>query len=56
MTETLRYADKPWLKKYEADVPATVNYETECLPVFLDRSAAEFPDQMALLFQGYKVS
>jgi len=56
VTETLRYADKPWLKKYEADVPATVNFETECLPVFLDRSAAEFPDQMALLFQGYKVT
>lgn len=56
MTETLRYADKPWLKKYEEDVPATVNYETECLPVFLDRSAANFPDQMALLFQGYKVT
>ena len=56
MTETLRYADKPWLKKYEADVPATVNFETECLPAFLDRSAAEFPDQMALLFQGYKVT
>jgi long-chain acyl-CoA synthetase len=56
VAETMRYADKPWLKKYEEDVPAAVDYEKECLPVFLDRSATEFPDQMALLFQGYKVT
>lgn len=56
MTESMGYEDKPWLRKYEADVKPTVDYETECLPAFLDRSAAQFPDQMALLFQGYKVS
>ena len=56
MTNSMRYADKPWLKKYEEGVPATVQYETVCLPEFLDRSASEFPDRMALLFQGYKVT
>ena len=56
VTKPSPYADKPWLKKYEAGVPATVDYETVCLPVFLDRSATAFPDQMALLFQGYKVT
>jgi long-chain acyl-CoA synthetase len=52
----MRYADKPWLKKYEDGVPATVEYETVCLPGFLDRSAAEFPDRTALIFQGYTLS
>ncbi len=56
MTESMGYEDKPWLRKYESDVQPTVDYETECLPAFLDRSAAQFPDQMALLFQGYKVN
>jgi len=56
VTETMGYADKPWLKKYEDGVAATVDYETACLPTFLDRSAASFPDHMALLFQGYKVT
>jgi long-chain acyl-CoA synthetase len=56
VTNSMRYADKPWLKKYEEGVPATVQYEKVCLPEFLDRSAAEFPERMALLFQGYKVS
>ena len=50
------YADKPWLKKYEEGVPATVDYETVCLPEFLDRSAHEFPDRTALIFQGYRVT
>lgn len=56
VTKSVGYADKPWLKHYEADVPATVAYESACLPEFLDRSATEFPDRMALLFQGYSVS
>jgi len=56
VTNSMRYADKPWLNKYEAGVPATVQYETACLPEFLDRSAVEFPDRVALLFQGYKVT
>ena len=56
MTETAHYADQPWLNQYEKGVPATVDYETACLPDFLERSAAQFPDRMALLFQGYSVS
>ncbi|MBL0715655.1 MAG: long-chain fatty acid--CoA ligase [Desulfosarcina sp.] len=56
MTPPTRYADKPWLASYEEGVPAQVNYEDVCLPAFLDRSATEFPETMALLFQGYKVN
>jgi long-chain acyl-CoA synthetase len=52
----MRYADKPWLKKYEEGVLSSVQYETVCLPEFLDRSAADFPNRMALLFQGYKIT
>jgi len=54
--ENMGYAEKPWLKKYEEGVPATLDYENACLPEFLDRSAEQFPDRMALLFQGYKVT
>ena len=56
MTESMRYSDKPWLKRYEEGVPASVDYETTCLPEFLERSATAFPDHMALLFQGYKIT
>ena len=56
MTPSTTYDDKPWLTSYEDGVPAAVDYEDLCLPAFLERSADEFPETMALLFQGYKVN
>lgn len=56
MTSQIRYENKPWLKHYEEGVPEKVAFEDQCLPFFLERSAAEFPDQMALLFQGYQMT
>ncbi len=56
MTPSTSYDDKPWLTSYEEGVPAAVDYEDLCLPAFLERSAAEFPETMALLFQGYQVN
>jgi long-chain acyl-CoA synthetase len=50
------YEDKPWLNHYEKGVAAQVDYEEACLPEFLDRSAADFPRQSALIFQGFRVT
>jgi long-chain acyl-CoA synthetase len=55
MAET-RYLEKPWLKSYEKGVPETIDYEEVCMPDFLERTAAEFPDKPALIFQGTTVS
>ena len=56
MTELLRYEDKPWMTSYEKGVPATMEYENICLPAILQRTADQFPDNMALLFQGYQIT
>jgi long-chain acyl-CoA synthetase len=56
MTTSNAYQKKPWLAHYDEGVPEFVNYEETCLPEFLSRSAQNFPDTMALLFQGYKVT
>jgi long-chain acyl-CoA synthetase len=48
--------DKPWLGSYEKGVPATINYEETCMPDILDRTAKEFPEKTALIFQGYKLT
>jgi long-chain acyl-CoA synthetase len=56
MTTSNAYQDKPWLAHYDKGVPESVAYEEACLPELLDRSAQKFPDTMALLFQGYKVT
>ena len=49
-------AERPWLKFFEKGVPENVQYEHICLPDVLDRSARTFPDNMALLFQGYQIT
>lgn len=56
MTTDLKYTDTPWTAHYEDGVPAQIDYENVCLPEFLERSARDFPDNMALLFQGYRMS
>ena len=56
MTTDVKYADTPWTNHYEEHVPQHIDYEEACLPEFLERSARDFPDNMALLFQGYRVS
>jgi long-chain acyl-CoA synthetase len=54
MANTIKYDDKPWLKSYEKGVPEFVDYEEICMPDFLDRSARDFPEIDALIFQGYR--
>ena len=56
MTTEIRYEDKPWLSHYEKGVPQEIDYEKICLPAILERSADEFPDNIALMFQGYKIT
>ena len=56
MSNVIAYADKPWLKSYDKDVPKTVSYENVCLPEFLERAAKEFPNNTALSFQGFHLS
>ena len=56
MTPEIKYQDKPWLSSYEKNVAGNLEFEEAFLPDFLERSAEKFPDNMALLFQGYKVT
>ena len=56
MTKEIRYQDKPWLASYEKGVPEHLDFEEIFLSDFLERSAEQFPNNMALLFQGYKVT
>ncbi|MBW1727748.1 MAG: long-chain fatty acid--CoA ligase, partial [Deltaproteobacteria bacterium] len=56
MEKQIKYQDKPWMSSYEKGVPEKIEYEEICLPEILERSAVRFPNKMALLFQGYKIS
>ena len=56
MTKEIKYEDKPWVSSYEDGVPQNLEFEEMCLPEILARTAGMFPDKMALLFQGYKIT
>lgn len=48
-------SQRPWLEHYDPGVPVQLEYENLCLPDMLSRSSSEYPDNMALQFQGYKM-
>ena len=56
MAEESIYVKKLWLKSYEQGVPETIAYEELCMPDILDRTAKQFPERPALIFQGTVVS
>jgi long-chain acyl-CoA synthetase len=48
--------ERPWLRQYEAGVPATLTYSNIPLPQFLIDSASRHPDRTALEFYGRRIS
>jgi long-chain acyl-CoA synthetase len=56
MAEDTTYQRKPWLAAYGPDVHPACTYESTCIPAYLTRSAQAYPDQMALMFQGYALN
>ncbi len=56
MGTTSTNPEKPWLAHYQSGVPEHFDYESLCLPAFLERSVQRFPDKMALNFQGFEIT
>ena len=56
MAEESIYLKKPWLKSYEKGVPEHVRYEEITMPDILERTAKQFPEKSALIFQGYTMT
>lgn len=46
----------PWLHHYDNGVPVKLEYQQKTLPEFLQESAENYPENMALQFQGYKMT
>ena len=44
--------NRPWLASYDDTVPHHIDYEDICLPDVLTRTAARFPDRVALVYEG----
>src|SRR3989442_12622421 len=48
--------ERPWLRQYEAGVPATLSYPDILLPQFLIDSARRYPNRTALEIYGRRSS
>jgi long-chain acyl-CoA synthetase len=49
------YESFPWRRFYEPGVPETVSYEDKTLLNYFDETVARFPDQTALIFEGFRI-
>jgi long-chain acyl-CoA synthetase len=50
------YTEHPWIKFYEAGIPADLSYPDATLGNVLARTASTYPDQTSLLFYGKRIS
>ena len=49
-------ADRPWLAYYDQEVPPRLDYENISAFAFLDRTAEEKPDNIALIFKNVRLN
>jgi long-chain acyl-CoA synthetase len=56
MAAIMAYTEHPWIKFYEAGVPARLSYPDITLGSVLAQTASKFPDHTALLFYGKKIT
>jgi long-chain acyl-CoA synthetase len=48
--------DKPWLKHYPEEIPATLTFSSEPVQQYLVNAVKEFPDKVAIHFMGKETS
>lgn len=56
MSDKSVYLEKPWLKSYLPEVPPEIEFKKIFLTDYLTSAVNEFPDKMALNFQGYAMT
>ena len=50
------YEKKIWLNSYEKGVKSSVDFQDVLMPQFLEESVKQFPDNTALIFQGFTLT
>ncbi|OMP67497.1 long-chain-fatty-acid--CoA ligase [Domibacillus epiphyticus] len=49
-------SEKPWLAHYPPEIPVTIDYPEQPLPLFLTKAAAEYGEKTAIHFLGKELS
>ncbi len=56
MSDQSIYSKKNWLSSYEQGIKENVEFKDGLIPQYLEESTKNFPDNMALIFQGYTLT
>lgn len=56
MSDSNVYGKKIWTESYAQGVPQHVDFQEILIPQYLERSVKAFPDNPALIFQGYTLT
>jgi long-chain acyl-CoA synthetase len=56
LSDASAYAKKIWTESYAQGVPRHIEYQDILIPQYLEQSAINFPDNPALIFQGYAMT
>ena len=48
--------EKPWFKFYPENVPPSIDYPQVALPKLLDEAAEKYPENVAIVFEGFKIT
>ncbi|HCY86160.1 MAG TPA: long-chain fatty acid--CoA ligase [Desulfobacteraceae bacterium] len=56
MSDQSAYTQKPWTAAYETGVGEQIDYQDVLVPQYLKESVEQFPDNPALIFQGFTLT
>jgi long-chain acyl-CoA synthetase len=48
--------EKPWLRYYEPDVPANIDYPASTIPQILEQTSQKHPGYPAIIYKGNQMS
>jgi len=56
MNHQCAYMDQPWIKNYPEGINHQIDYQQTTISDFLKINATDFPEKIALIFEGYKIN
>jgi long-chain acyl-CoA synthetase len=56
MNQQSLYMNQPWIKQYPDGIGHSIDYQQITISEFLKRNAKDYPDKIALIFEGYEIN
>ena len=56
MNHQLSYMNQPWIKHYPDGLKQHIDYQQTTISDFLKKNAKDYPEKIALIFEGYQIN